>query len=74
MCYLIAKKYDRPGCIALETSRGKHLADIVSLLGKELLDRNVQILSVTDMDMYGEYKPYTILSSEKEFLSEARAL
>lgn len=74
MCYLIAKKYDRPGCIALETTRGKHLADVVSLLGKELLDKGVQILSVTDMDVYGEYKPYTLVPSETEFLSKARTL
>ena len=74
MCYLIAKKYDQPGCIALETTRGKRLAGIVSSLGKELAGRNVQILSVTDMDVYGEYKPYTLVSSEKEFLDQARAL
>ena len=71
MCYLIAKKYDKPGCLAVEAERGKHLAELVSSLGKELLDRNIQILTVSDMDMYGEYKPYHILGSEREFISAA---
>lgn len=74
MCYLLAKKYDVPGCIALETVRGKHLAEIVSSLGKELLGKDIQILSVSSMDAYGEYKPYRLMGSEKEFMETARTM
>ena len=74
MCYLIAKKFDKPGCIAVEAQRGKHLAELVSSLGKDLLHKDVQILTVTSMDAYGEYKPYTVLPSEKEFISKAVAM
>ena len=54
MCYLIAKKLDKPGCIAVEAQRGKYLAELVSSLGKDLLHKDVQILTVTSMDAYGE--------------------
>ena len=71
MCYLIAKKFDRPGCIAVEAQRGKHLAELVTVLGEKLLESNVQILTVSSMDAYGEYRPYHVLPSEKEFVSQA---
>lgn len=74
MCYLVAKKFDKPGCIAVEAQRGKHLAELVSSLGKELLDKNVQILTVSSMDAYGEYKPYNVLPTESEFISRATAM
>lgn len=74
MCYLIAKKFDKPGCVAVEAQRGKHLAELVSSLGRNLLHKDVQILTVTSMDAYGEYKPYTVVSSEKEFISRATAM
>ena len=74
MCYLIAKKFDKPGCVAVEMQRGKHLAELVSSLGKELLHKDVQILTVSSMDAYGEYKPYTVVASEEEFISRVEAM
>ena len=35
MCYLIAKKHNQPGCIAVEAERGKELAKIVTDLSRE---------------------------------------
>lgn len=69
MCYLIAKKFNEQGCIAVESMRGKALSSLVSYLGLKTLDKGVQILTVTSMEMFGEYKPYTLLSSEKEFIN-----
>lgn len=74
MCYLIAKKFDERGCMALEIERGKTLAALVSYLGRKTLDRNVQILTVSDMDTYGEYKPYTIVEDESDFISRVLAM
>ena len=54
--------------------RGKHLAELVSSLGKELLHKDVQILTVSSMDAYGEYKPYTVVASEEEFISRVEAM
>ncbi len=69
MCYLIAKKFEEPGCIALQTESGKALAALVSYLGYKTLDKGVQILTVSDTETYGEYKPYRFLDSEKDFIA-----
>ena len=70
MCYLIAKKFSEPGCLAVQTEAGKALASLVSYLGLKTLDKNVQILTVSNPKAYGEYKPYRMVSSEKEFISK----
>ena len=70
MCYLIAKKFSEPGCIAVQTEAGKALASLVSYLGLRMLDKGVQILTISSPEAYGEYKPYNIVSSEKEFISK----
>lgn len=74
MCYLIAKKFDKPGCFAVEAKRGPELAKLVSSLGKELAKKDIQILTVSNMEIYGEYKPYHILKSVKEFISQAMVM
>ena len=69
MCYLIAKKFSEPGCLAVQTEAGNALANLVSYLGLKTLDKNIQILTVSDPKTYGKYKPYHMVSSEKEFIS-----
>ena len=68
-CYLIAKRFDKPGCIALRTESGKELAELVADLGKKMLDSGVQIFTLSNPEMFGEYKPYTFVSSKEEFIS-----
>ena len=68
-CYLIAKDYRKPGCLALETKRGQITAALVKYLALRMMERNIQILTVTNMDTFSEYKPYNIISSESEFIS-----
>lgn len=54
MCYLIAKKFKGPGCLAVQTEGGKALVGLVSYLGFKTLDKGIQILTVSDPEMYGE--------------------
>ncbi|MBQ3546638.1 MAG: hypothetical protein IJA34_16890 [Lachnospiraceae bacterium] len=70
MCYLIAKKFSDVGCIAVKAKRGKELAHLVSDLGLKTLEKGIQILTISDPETYGEYKPYTFVSSEKEFIAK----
>lgn len=74
MCYLIAKKFDEEGCLAVEAERGKTLAALVTYLGRKTLDKGVQILTVSDMDMYGEYKPYHLVESESLFIQKVLSM
>ena len=46
------------------------LASLVSYLGLRTLDKGIQILTVSNPDIYGEYKPYNFVSSEKEFIDK----
>lgn len=69
MCLLIAKKHDEHGCLAVKTEPSKALASLVSYLGLKTLEKGIQILTVSDMDMYGEYNPYTIVENEAEFIA-----
>lgn len=70
MCYLIAKKYSGTGCVAVKTESGKPLAALVSYLGLKTLDKGIQILTLSNPDVYGEYKPYRFVPTEQEFISE----
>ena len=70
MCYLIAKKFSEQGCLAVRTESGKALSNLVSYLGLRTLSKGVQILTVSDMETYGEYKPYHLVSTEKDFISK----
>lgn len=70
MCYLVAKKFSDTGCIAVQTESGKALANLVAYLGIKTLDKGVQILIISDPEIYGEYKPYKFVSSEKEFIAQ----
>ncbi len=70
MCYLIAKKFNEPGCIAVETEGGKALANLVSYLGLKTLDKGIQILILSNPEVYGEYEPYHFVKTEKDFISK----
>ena len=68
--YLIAKKYSGEGCVAVKTESGKALANLVSYLSIKTMDKGIQILTVSNPETFGEYKPYHFLNSEKEFISK----
>lgn len=70
MCYLVAKKFSQQGCLAVQTESGKALANLVSYLGLRTLDKDIQILTVSNPDLYGEYKPYNYIETEKDFINK----
>ena len=68
-CYLIARKAREQGCLAVRTKCSKALGNLVSYLGYRTMDKGIEILSVSDMDGYGEYRPYHLVDSEREFIN-----
>ncbi len=74
MCVLIAKKHDEQGCLAVKTEAGKALSGLVTYLGLKTLERGIQIVTLSDMETYGEYKPYTVVATEKEFISRVLSM
>lgn len=70
MCYLIAKRMNKPGCIALQTEPGKEMARFTDDL-QEKLKYNIQIIISSTPTAYSEYEPYHFVSSYEEFEKEA---
>ena len=74
MCYLVAKKADGIGSIALQTSHGKHLVDFKKKLIKEVGVENIQLVTVSRLSAYGEYEPYRFVDTEQEFEENLKLL
>lgn len=70
MCYIIAKDFNKRGCIATKVENGPALASLVIYLSQKTIDKGIQILTLNDMDMFGEYKPYHEVSSEAKFIQK----
>lgn len=68
MCYLIAKKFDQHGCVAVQAERGNALGSLVDYLGRKTYKKGIQIVTVSSKEAYGEYAPYDEVASEKEFI------
>ena len=73
MCYLIAKKFNKPGCIAYRTKPGKELALFADALQEKLGD-DIQIITISRPTAYGEYEPYNFVHSYDEFTKAAESL
>lgn len=67
MCYLVAKKFDEMGCVAMKTKHGKALADYAENLQQIIGHNGVQLITISRPSAYGEYEPYEIVGSEEEF-------
>lgn len=66
-CYVIVKKFNSVGCVGVKV-KGDSAISLSELLDSELDINNSQVVTVSNPEMYGEYKPYDIKSNLKEFL------
>ncbi len=69
MSYIIAKKPDEKGCMALKVKPDKAVAALVTYLGLRMLDKGIEIFTLSDPDIYAEYKPYHYVANEKDFIN-----
>ncbi|NLL92570.1 MAG: hypothetical protein GX225_00255 [Clostridiales bacterium] len=74
MCYLIAKKFNDVGCLALQTNHGQHLVDFKKKLITEIGTDKVQLITISRPSAFGEYEPYSFVDTEQEFEQEVRKL
>ena len=74
MCYLVAKKADDIGSIALQTSHGQHLVDFKKKIIKEIGVENIQLVTISRPSAYGEYEPYRFVDTEQEFEESLKLL
>ena len=73
MCYLVAKKINKTGCIALQTEPGEEMAKFANRI-QERLGYDIEIITISRPTAYGEYEPYHFVSSYEEFEKEASLL
>lgn len=66
LAYLIAKRFNQSGCIALQTRAGKQMAEFADAL-QEQLGYDIQIMTISRPTAYGEYEPYYFVHSYDEF-------
>ncbi len=67
MCYLIAKKYNEIGSVALKTEHGTDLVNFKNHLYAQLKSNNIQLVTISRPSAYGEYEPYTFTNTHEEF-------
>ena len=67
MCYLIAKKFNDTGCVALQMMHGQHLADFKERLIQIVGYDDIQLVTISRPSTYGEYEPYHFVDTEQEF-------
>ncbi len=73
MCYLVAKRINKTGCIALQTEPGEEMAKFADEI-QERLGYDIEIITISRPTAYGEYEPYHFVSSYEEFEKEASLL
>lgn len=72
MFYLVAKKFDSQGCIAVKTKHSKALGETIEELNHEVGEKGgVQIVTVSRPSAYGEYEPDEIVDSMENFKKKA---
>lgn len=73
MCYLVAKRINKTGCIALQTEPGEEMAKFADEI-QERLGYDIEIITISRPTAYGEYEPYRFVSSYEEFKKESSLL
>lgn len=73
MCYLIAKRMNKTGCVALQTEPGEEMAKFADRI-QERLGYDIEIITISRPTAYGEYEPYRFVSSYEEFKKESSLL
>lgn len=67
MCYLIAKNIDEVGCVALQTTHGRHLTEFKRMLEAKVGYSRIQLVTISRPSAYGEYEPYLFVNTKDEF-------
>lgn len=74
MCYLIAKKFNDHGCLAVQSEYGSRLASLVDDLSRKTEGKDIQILTISSKTAFDEYAPFKDISCEEEFISEVLSM
>ena len=65
--YIIAKVFDRQGCIAYKCKEPQEVRCVPGTL-ERIRNKGVQIVLLDDPEIYAEYAPYRYIDSLKDFV------
>ena len=68
MCYILAKDVNKHGCVAFKATHGKDLAELKANLDHLTKDKKIQIVIISRPTAYGEYAPYSFVSTKEELI------
>lgn len=67
MCYVVAKRVNKVGCVALRTHHGKALVELKREIKNQIGYSQVQLVTISKPSAYGEYAPYHMVDTEEDF-------
>ncbi len=73
MCYIIAKRFNESGCVAMKTEHGKALVEFKRRMNR-ICDEEIQLVTISRPSAYGEYEPYKFVDSEEAFEEQMMVL
>lgn len=68
--YLIAKRFDSEGCVAIRVDSGEERVRLESRLIKQVGINDIQLVTLNNPSAYGEYAPYRFVDSPEIFEGE----
>lgn len=74
MCFLIVKKFDDIGSIAIELSDSKEVSGLSKFLNSRLKGTDKQVVTISDLDTWQEYAPFTKIKSVGDFINKAEKM
>ena len=74
MCFLVAKYFDKIGCLALRTEGGRALTEMKRRIEAEFGREKLQLVTISRPSAYGEYEPYSFVADEHELCNKLREI
>lgn len=74
MCYLVAKNFNSIGSYLLKTNHGKSLVDFYNKIESIVEGKDIQIVVISNPLAFGEYEPYVVCNSEKDFEEKVKKM
>ena len=68
MCYLVGKRFDQVGSIAMPTHTGSELASFIDDLESRYGIDDLQLVTISRPSAYGEYEPYSFVRDKAAFV------
>ena len=68
MCYLVGKRFDRVGSVAMPAYIGSDLSSFIDDLESRYGIDKLQLVTISRPSAYGEYEPYSFVQQKAAFV------